>query len=51
MKRCTHCLGKFGLVRHYWGFKQFCSKHCLNRHRYEVAQELARARFLAWLRS
>jgi hypothetical protein len=28
MQRCTHCHGKFGLVRHHWWRNQFCSKAC-----------------------
>ncbi len=51
MKRCHPCMGRFGLARHYWSFKQFCSTFCLNRHKYELAQQVARLRFLAWLHS
>lgn len=51
MKRCHHCLGKFGLIRHRWGFKHFCSRACKNRHLYELALKLAQHRYLAWLHS
>ena len=29
MKRCYQCDGRFGLIRHRFGLKQFCSKPCL----------------------
>jgi hypothetical protein len=28
MQRCTHCHGRFGLVRYHWWRNQFCSKQC-----------------------
>jgi hypothetical protein len=28
MKRCVHCGGKFGLIRHRWYSRQFCSARC-----------------------
>jgi len=28
-KRCHTCERKFGLIRHSYGFKQFCRKKCL----------------------
>jgi hypothetical protein len=29
---CAHCHGKFGLVRHRWASKSFCSRKCLDQH-------------------
>ena len=29
MKRCYQCDERFGLIRHRFGLKQFCSKRCL----------------------
>jgi hypothetical protein len=29
MKRCSVCGGKFGLTRHYYDLKSFCSAKCL----------------------
>jgi len=30
--RCETCNGKFGLIRHRFAHKQFCSKRCLDRY-------------------
>ena len=30
--RCEICNGKFGLIRHRFAQKQFCSKRCLNQY-------------------
>jgi len=30
--RCDICNGKFGLIRHRFAQKQFCSKRCLNQY-------------------
>ena len=37
--RCETCNGKFGLIRHRFAHKQFCSKRCLDR--YLVKEEAA----------
>ncbi len=29
---CATCDGRFGLIRHRFAHKQFCSKHCLNQY-------------------
>jgi hypothetical protein len=33
MKRCHECGRGFGLIRHRWGFHQFCTKLCLQRYK------------------
>jgi hypothetical protein len=30
--RCEICNGKFGLIRHRFAHKQFCSKRCLDEY-------------------
>jgi hypothetical protein len=47
VKRCEQCSGRFGLVRHRLGLKQFCSKLCLNR--YKADAERAMSRINAWI--
>ena len=32
MPRCEICRGKFGLIRHRFAHKQFCSKRCLEQY-------------------
>jgi hypothetical protein len=36
--RCEVCKGAFGLTRHRFAYKQFCSKHCLERYQAERVQ-------------
>jgi hypothetical protein len=31
--RCACCHGKFGMVRHRWAFKAFCSRKCVDDHK------------------
>lgn len=38
MKRCTACAGPFGLMRHYYAGKQFCSERCKSRF-YRMRQQ------------
>ena len=33
MKRCYQCDGQFGLIRHRFALKQFCSERCLVNYR------------------
>ena len=33
MKRCYQCDGRFGLIRHRFALKQFCSRRCLLEYR------------------
>jgi hypothetical protein len=40
--RCYHCHGHFGLIRHRFAFKQFCSKACLERFRNDTDRETSR---------
>jgi hypothetical protein len=53
--RCHQCEGRFGLVRHYLltftGYLHFCSKKCVEAHKTERDDNVARLRFLTWLRS
>jgi len=46
VKRCYHCNQRFGLIRHRFALKQFCSKQCLNDHRADVDRRLRRV--TAW---
>jgi hypothetical protein len=32
-KYCAYCRGKFGMVRHRWAFKAFCSRKCVDHHK------------------
>jgi hypothetical protein len=40
--QCSHCGGKFGLIRHTHGRKQFCSRPCRESF-WAVLRERARA--------
>jgi len=46
-KRCHTCQRKFGLIRHSYGFKQFCRKKCLQKYKGGTERELCRRR--GWL--
>jgi hypothetical protein len=57
--RCDICNGKFGLIRHRFAQKQFCSKRCLNQYLVERKQQpssvtqwkaLAGLKAFRWLR-
>jgi hypothetical protein len=37
--RCHGCEGSFGLIRHRYSLRQFCSKECL--HEYQLERERA----------
>jgi hypothetical protein len=45
-KRCYLCNGPFGLIRHRFALKQFCSKQCL--HQYKGKIESHGSRFKQW---
>jgi hypothetical protein len=40
-KRCHTCERKFGLIRHSYGFKQFCRKKCLQKYKEGSKLELS----------
>ena len=40
--RCEICNGGFGLVRHRFASKQFCSKHCLEQYLTEREQQASK---------
>jgi hypothetical protein len=44
MKRCHQCSGRFGLVRHRSGLKQFCSKGCLSRYKVAIERQITHAK-------
>ena len=35
-KRCYLCNGPFGLIRHRFALKQFCSKQCLDQYKGKI---------------
>jgi hypothetical protein len=35
-KRCYSCYGPFGLIRHRFAFKQFCSNQCLDQYKSNI---------------
>jgi hypothetical protein len=39
MKRCAQCGGKFGLIRHRWYSRQFCSLRCRGRFLNQLAKD------------
>jgi hypothetical protein len=45
-KRCYQCKGHFGLIRHRFGLKQFCSTRCLTAHKAEI--ERTKTRLKEW---
>lgn len=48
--RCYQCGGPFGLIRHRFAFKKFCSQNCLIRFRSgEKKLNAARERYLRFL--
>jgi hypothetical protein len=40
--RCYQCHGRFGLVRHRYALRQFCTKQCLERFRNDSGREAHR---------
>jgi hypothetical protein len=40
--RCYQCNGRFGLVRHRFALKQFCSKHCVENYRANADRTISR---------
>jgi hypothetical protein len=42
MKRCCQCQRPFGLVRQKFGFKQFCSKRCVQRYQADTERRMSR---------
>jgi hypothetical protein len=47
MKRCAQCGGKFGLIRHRWYSRQFCSLRCRARFFNQLAKDRDKVR--RWL--
>ena len=45
--RCETCKGDFGLIRHRYANKQFCSKHCVQRHLTSTTERIAN--FKRWI--
>ena len=41
------CKGRFGLVRHRFGWKQFCCKACLDKYLSDTTREAQRSKH--WL--
>jgi endogenous inhibitor of DNA gyrase (YacG/DUF329 family) len=39
VKRCAQCGGKFGLIRHRWHFRQFCSAKCREKFFHQRAKD------------
>jgi endogenous inhibitor of DNA gyrase (YacG/DUF329 family) len=39
MKRCALCGGKFGLIRHRWHSRQFCSVRCRETFLNQIAKD------------
>ena len=46
--RCAICNGCFGLIRHRFAYKQFCSKQCLDYYLANRKQQLP-ASFKEWM--
>jgi hypothetical protein len=42
INRCYRCNGRFGLVRHRFAVKAFCSKRCLNEHKINTHRRKSR---------
>ena len=47
--RCDICNGKFGLIRHRFAQKQFCSKRCLNQYLVKRKQQPSAAKMFSAL--
>jgi hypothetical protein len=44
--RCETCKGSFGLIRHRYAYKQFCSKQCLDSYLVKTKQA---SNFKQWI--
>jgi hypothetical protein len=44
MKRCTQCDGSFGLIRHRWYSRQFCSKRCREKFLNQLSEDRDKVR-------
>jgi hypothetical protein len=44
MKRCTLCGGMFGLIRHRWHSRQFCSLRCRETFLNQIAKDRGKVR-------
>jgi hypothetical protein len=51
MKRCHHCGGRFGLVRHRHYTLQFCTARCLEIWKRVQSERARQYQFLEWLLS
>jgi hypothetical protein len=45
--RCETCNGSFGLIRHRFAYKQFCSKQCLDSYLAKTKQRATN--FKQWI--
>jgi hypothetical protein len=45
--RCETCNGSFGLIRHRYAYKQFCSKQCLDSYLAKTKQQASS--FKQWI--
>jgi hypothetical protein len=43
-KRCHSCSGPFGLIRHRFALKQFCSKQCLDQYKGNIESQASRSK-------
>ena len=43
-KRCYLCNGPFGLIRHRFALKQFCSKQCLDQYKGKIESHGSRSK-------
>jgi hypothetical protein len=42
VNRCHQCEGRFGLIRHRYALRQFCSKDCLHEYQLERERKVTR---------
>ena len=49
--RCYQCSGRFGLVRHRLGLKQFCSTRCLGQYKRDLERTTTRIKEWAYFLS
>jgi hypothetical protein len=40
-RRCDTCNGRFGLIRHRFSQKQFCSKQCLDNYKSNAGRDVS----------
>jgi hypothetical protein len=43
-KRCYQCNGRFGLIRHTFALKQFCSKQCVDKYKTGTERKISRVK-------